>query len=69
MFFWIALAAWLAGVVLSFVRGRTVLPLVILILGIADVLGIFFLGFGWLGVSALAIMGVVIHVANKLDSV
>lgn len=68
MFFWIATGAWLAGVIISFNRGNLKLPLIILILGILDIAGMFFLNFGWLGLSALALMAVIIHIVNKLAS-
>ena len=68
MLFWFTTGAWLAGVIISFAQGNRGLPLIILILGIVDIIGIFFLGFGWLGLAALAIMAAIIHVANKLDS-
>ncbi len=69
MFFWIAVGAWLAGVIISFTRGNRKLPLVILLLGVFDILGVFLWNFSWLGLSALALMGVVILLANKFDAI
>lgn len=69
MFFWIAVAAWLAGVIISFSMGNRRLPLVILSLGVIAIVGVLFFRFGWPGIAALAGMALVIHIANKLDSV
>ncbi len=68
MFFLIATGAWIVGVIISFTRGNTKFPLTILIVGLVDIFGIFFLGFGWVGLSVLALVAAIIHIANKIDS-
>ena len=68
MFFPIAIVAWIVGVVISFSQGNVKLPMVILILGILSIAGILYFGFGWLGLSALALMAAIIHTVNKLDA-
>ena len=67
MFFFIVLVAWIVGVVMSFSNGNRKLPLTILLLGLLDLVGIFVFRLGWIGISILAILAIVIHMANKLD--
>ena len=67
MFFYIALFAWLGGVVVSFVTGNRGLPLIVLFLGIVLV-GLTFIGIaGYFCLAGLAILAVIIWIANKAD--
>ena len=67
MFFYIALAAWLWGVVVSFVNGNRRLPSVILLLGII-VAALTFMGkAGYFGLAGLAVLAAIIWIANKAD--
>ena len=66
--FWIAVAAWLIGVLVSFINGKRKLPFTILFLGVLDIVGIFNFDLGWIGLSFLALLAVVILIANKVGS-
>ena len=65
--FFIVLATWLVGVVVSFIYGNRKLPLIILLLGGGVVIAIFSGIAGWFGVAALAILSAIIWIANKSD--
>ncbi len=69
MFFWITVAAWLTAVIVSYGNGNRIMPTIILLLGIADIAGMLFFSVGWLGLSALAVLAVVMLIANKIDAV
>ncbi len=65
--FFIVLAAWLVGVIVSFIYGNRRLPLIVLVLG-AGVLAAVFTGHaGVFGLTALAILTATIWIANKMD--
>lgn len=65
--FFIVLATWLVGIIVSFIYGNRKLPFIILLLG-GGVLAAVFTGHGgWFGVAALAILSAVIWIANKMD--
>ena len=69
MLFAIAVGAWITVVTVSYVNGNRILPTVVLVLGIADIIGMVFFSVGWLGLSALALMAVVMLIANRIDSI
>lgn len=65
--FFIVLATWIVGIVVSFIYGNRKLPCFILLLG-GGVLAAVFAGHaGWFGVAALAILSAIIWIANKSD--
>jgi hypothetical protein len=65
--FFIVLAAWVVGIIVSFINGNRKLPFIILLLG-GGVLATVFSGHGgWFGVAALAILSAIIWIANKID--
>ena len=63
MFFLIALAAWVAGVMVSFYNGNRKFPLIVLLLGI----GLLCAPIGVWKVAGLALLAAVIWIANKAD--
>ena len=65
--FFIVLGAWLAGVVVSLVYHNRKLPLWILGIGTLVLVGHFTVGFGFITVAVMAILSVIIWIANKLD--
>lgn len=65
--FYIALAAWLGGVVVSFVNGNRRLPSVILLLGLLLVVLTFMGKAGYFGLAGIAILAAIIWIANKAD--
>jgi hypothetical protein len=65
--FFIVLGAWLAGVVVSLVNHNRKLPLWILGIGTLVLAGHFTVGFGFITVAVMAILSVIIWIANKLD--
>ena len=68
MLLWIAMAAWLIGVTVSFNNGNRTLPVTIMFLGTLDCVGIFYYNLGWIGLTILAVLAVVILIANKPDA-
>jgi len=69
MFFYIALFAWLGGVVVSFVNGNRRLPTIVLLLGLVLV-ALTFTGIaGYFGVAGIAILAAIIWIANKADTI
>ena len=65
--FYIALIALVAGVVLSFVNGNRLMPAIILVLGLS-LAALTFMGVaGPLGLAGVAILAVIIWIANKAD--
>jgi hypothetical protein len=65
--FFIALGAWLSGVVMSFAYGNRTLPAIILVLGLALVV-LSFMGIaGPLGLVGLCILAIIIWIANKAE--
>jgi hypothetical protein len=65
--FYIALLAWLGGVVVSFAFGNRRLPAIILLLGIVLTVLTFMGIAGFLGLAGIAILAVIIWIANKAD--
>jgi hypothetical protein len=57
----------MTGVIFSYYNGRTKLPGAIFVLGILDLLGIFFVGIGPIGLAFLALLAVVVLISLKLD--
>ena len=67
MFFYIALIAWLGGVVVSYANGNRRLPTVVLLLGLALVVLTFMGKAGFFGLAGIAFLAAIIWVANKAD--
>lgn len=65
--FFIVLGAWLAGIIVSLVNHNRKLPLSILGIGTLVLVGNFTVGFGFIGVAVMAVLSVIIWIANKLD--
>ena len=64
----LALAAWLAGVAVSYYNGNRKLPTVILLLGIAIVVATATGHAGVFGTAGLALLAAIIWIANKADN-
>ena len=67
MFFYLALAAWLGGVVVSFLNGNRRLPAIIFLLGLVVVVLTFMGTAGYFGLAGIAILAAIIWIANKAD--
>ncbi len=67
MFFFIALIAWIGGNLLSFVNGNRRLPSVVLLLGLVFVVLTFLGKAGYFDVTGIAILAVIIWVANDME--
>ncbi len=68
MFFYLALIAWLGGVVVSFANGNRRLPAVVLLLGLG-LLALTLAGqAGYFGLAGIAFLAALIWVANKADT-
>jgi len=67
MFFYVALIAWIGGVVVSFVNGNRRLPSVILVLGLGLVVLTFTGKAGNFGLAGIAILAAIIWIGNKAD--
>ena len=65
--FYIAILAWAGGVSLSFANGNRKLPLVVLLLGIGLLIATFRGSAGLFGIAGIAILAIIIWVANKAD--
>jgi len=61
--FYLALIAWIGGVIVSFVNGNRRLSLIILLIG----LGLFFAPIGMWKLAGIALLAAIIWTANKLD--
>jgi hypothetical protein len=68
MFFYIALIAWLGGVVVSFVNGNRRLPSVIFLLGLVLLVLTYTGRAGYFGMAGIAILAAIIWIANKADT-
>ncbi len=68
MFFYLVLAAWLGGVVVSFINGNRRLPSVILLLGLVLVVWMFLRKAGYFGMAGIAVLAAIIWIANKADT-
>ncbi len=63
----IVLGAWIAGVIVSWINGNRKLPLSILGIGIV-VLGLHFtIGLGMYALLLMAVLSIIIWIANKMD--
>jgi hypothetical protein len=69
IWFLIVVAVWLSAVIISFINGRRRFPIAVLALGIAAIAATLFLGLGWIGLAVLAVLTVLVLLANKFDSV
>lgn len=65
--FFIVLAAWLAGIVTSLINGNRKLPISIFIIGTAATALQFTVGIGYAYIALMAIISVIIWIANKMD--
>ena len=65
--FYIVLAAWLAGVVTSFINGNRKMPITIFAIGAVATGLQFTVGIGYLYIALMAILSIVIWIANKFD--
>jgi hypothetical protein len=65
--FFIVVGAWLAGVIVSLINHNRKLPIWIFIIGALTLAGQFTIGFGFLAVIIMAILSVIIWIANKHD--
>jgi hypothetical protein len=63
----IAIAAWIAGVGISFYNGNTKLPIVSLVIGIGLLIAMFTGHGGIVTTIGFAVLAVVLIIANKLD--
>jgi len=68
MFLYMALIAWLGGVVVSFINGNRRLPAIVFLLGLVLV-GLTFWGkAGYFGLAGIAILAAIIWIGNKADT-
>ena len=67
MFFYIALFAWLSGVVVSYANDNRRLPTTVLLLGLVLGALTFWGKAGYFGVAGIAILAAIIWIANKAD--
>jgi hypothetical protein len=58
---------WIVGVIVSFINGNRALPVIILLLGIGVVAATFNGMLGYYGIAALAVLAVIMWIANKAD--
>lgn len=65
--FFVVIAAWLVGIIVSLVNHNRKLPLTTFGIGILILVGNFTIGFGSLAIALMAVLCVVIWIANKLD--
>ncbi|MCB1229409.1 MAG: hypothetical protein KDN19_04045 [Verrucomicrobiae bacterium] len=65
--FFVTLAAWQVGVGVSFYFGNRTLPTAILIIGIAATAAHFTIGIGYYYIALMALLGVIIWIANRVD--
>jgi hypothetical protein len=68
LFFYVAIGAWIGGVIVSFASGNRKLPLVILLLGIAILIATFKGHAGLFGIAGIAILAAIIWIAIKADT-
>jgi hypothetical protein len=61
--FLFALCAWLVGVIFSFSNGNRKLPSIVLVIGIV----LFIAPIGYFKVAGMALLAVIIWIANKYD--
>jgi len=65
--FFVVIAAWLVGIIVSLINHNRKLPLSILAIGVLFLVGHFTIGFGFFAIAVMAILCLVIWIANKLD--
>jgi len=65
--FYIVIAAWLVGVVVSLIYENRKLPITILLIGIGATAAQFTIGLGYAYIAVMAILSIVIWIANKMD--
>ena len=65
--FYLVIAAWIVGVGISYYYVNRVLPTIILLIGIAAIALHFTVGLGYFFISIMAILNVIIWIANKMD--
>jgi hypothetical protein len=65
--FFVVLAAWLVGVILSLMNGNRKLPITIFAIGAAATAYQFSAGMGYFYIALMAIISVIIWIANKVD--
>ena len=65
--FYLAIIAWIGGVVVSFYNGNTKLPLAVLLLGCGLLIATFTGHAGLFGIAGIAILAATIWIANKAD--
>ena len=65
--FFIVIAAWIAGVIISFKFGNRKLPTTILLIGLGVTAAHFTVGLGYIYIVVMAIISVIIWLANKME--
>ena len=65
--FYIVIAAWLVGVIVSLINGNRRLPLIIFVIGAAATALQFTVGLGYPYLIIMAVAALVIWFANKMD--
>ncbi|MDB6069470.1 MAG: hypothetical protein JWL81_641 [Verrucomicrobiales bacterium] len=65
--FFVVLAAWLVGVAVSLINQNRKLPLSILGIGTLVLVGHFTVGLGFVTFMVMAILSIIIWIANKQD--
>ena len=65
--FFIVLAAWLAGIITSLINDNRKLPISIFIIGAVATAIQFTVGIGYFYISIMAIISIIIWIANKMD--
>ena len=65
--FFIVIGVWLAGVIVSLINHNRKLPITIFAIGALVLAGQFTIGFGFLTVAIMAILSLIIWIANKSD--
>jgi hypothetical protein len=68
LFFYVAVGAWIGGVVVSCLSGNRKLPLVILLLGVGLLTATFTGHARWFGIAGIAILAATIWIAIQADT-
>ena len=68
LFLYVAIGAWIGGVIVSFLSGNRKLPLVILLLGLGLLIATFTGHAGAFGMAGIAILAAIIWIAIKSDT-
>jgi hypothetical protein len=68
LFIYVAIGAWIGGVVVSFISGNRKLPLLILLLGIGLLIATFAGHAGAFGIAGIAILAVIIWITIQADT-